>query len=208
MNEPAASISRGPQWLRNLHRSLDRAARMIEVALLAVAGIAVVGMMVIITASALSRYLFSRPMAGSEVVVGVFLAPLATYLALASALTNRQHVGVTIMVQRLRPSLRRASQLLAALIVGLAFAILAYQGWIRAFHAFSTGQIDPNVGIPLYLAYAVVPIGCAGISVRAFLLAMQWWSEGSWRVSLANTEGEEVDLPEKQTATRTRPGME
>lgn len=174
--------------LRRLVGAIDHTARVIERVLLAVAGLAIVTMMVLVTVNALGRYVFSAPITGAEVWVGVFLAPLATYLALASALSHRAHVGVTILVQRLPRKARRGTQIIGAWIVCATFIALAYQGGVRAFGAYSAGQIDPETGTPLWLAYIGVPIGCAGIALRAALLATTWWLDKSWQISLAQQE--------------------
>lgn len=172
----------------HLIRVVDRMATPIERLSLALAGIAIVAMMVLVTASALGRHVFNSPITGSEVWVGVFLAPLATYLALASALTHRSHVGVTILVQRSGRRMRRLTQISGAWIVCATFAVLAWQGGLRTWEAFTSGQVEHNIGLPLWMAYVVVPIGCTGIALRAALLALRWWMDGEWRISLAQRE--------------------
>ena len=101
-----------------------------EAVLVALAMAAVFAAMCLITANALGRHLFSFPIKGSEVVVGLFLAPIITYLALSSALAKRDHVAVTLLVTRMGPRLRRFSQIFAALIVAGSFGLLAYEGWL------------------------------------------------------------------------------
>lgn len=152
------------------------------------AGVALVAMMLLIATGALSRHLISEPINGSEVIVGVFLAPLVTYFAAASALSARQHVGVTALVGVMPASARRWTQIAAAALTAVLFGMLAWRGWVHAHDALATGQVEPNVGVPLFWAYVTVPVGCVAIALRAVLLTARWWASGDTQISLARRD--------------------
>ena len=169
--------------------------------LVAVAMAAVFAAMCLITASALGRHLFSFPIKGSEVVVGLFLAPIITYLALSSALAERDHVAVTLLVTRMGRRLRRFSQIFAALIVAGSFGLLAYEGWLRTAKAISDHQIETNLGWPLFWAYGAVPVGAGLLALRALALAFQWSVSSDWNISLGKADSEGGELLTEQDST-------
>lgn len=186
--------------VRRALEALNGAMRGVERAFLVLSGLALVGIMVLVTVSALGRYAFSSPIEGSEVWVGVFLAPLVTYLALGSALSHRQHVGVSLVVQRLGPRLRRGTQIVGALIVSIAFTVVGYEGAVRTWNAYTTGQVETNIGAPLWLAYVVIPLGCACLALRSALLAVTWWLGDEWRISLVQQESDEARIERLATS--------
>lgn len=160
--------------------------------LVAVAGVALIVMMVLISLSALGRYTISMPINGSEVIVGMFLAPLVTYLAAASALAHRQHVGVTAVVVKMGARLRAFSQILFALIAAGMFGLIAVQGGKRTLQAYSDHQMETNISVPIFWAYMVVPIGAGALVLSLLALAAKWAVEGGAKASLARDENSSI----------------
>lgn len=170
---------------RRTWRKFESGLTLVENGLLVLAGVIILMMMVVITASAFGRYVFDKPLTGVESLVELFLAPAATYFAIASALRHRQHVGVTILVVKMPRLVRRYTQIAAAGVLSTTFGIIAYQGLLRTMDAFSAGRVEDITGIPLWIAYVTVPCGSAVFALRSLQMAMEWWLSGVWRVSLA-----------------------
>lgn len=176
-------------WLSKIIGGVNFGATWIERTLTVIAGAGLVIVMVLVTVGALGRHLFGAPIAGSEIFVGVFLAPLVTYFAAAGALSQRQHVGVTALVTRMGPRTRKIAQIVGALLTAVIFGTIAYQGWLRTLKAIQTHQVETNVNLPLYLAYGVIPLGCLMLALRAILLAVEWARGSNWKISLARQDG-------------------
>lgn len=181
MNARAASRSRA--------RRLGVAASHIEDCLLALAGVCIALILAVVVANSLGRHILGSPLAGAVAAVELFLAPAATYFALSAALRNRHHVGVSILVTRMPPRVRRFSQILLAIMAAVVFGVLSYQAALRTIDAMSTGRLDEQTGIPLYVAYSVVLIGCAAVALRSLWMALTWWRDGNSNISMVVPDG-------------------
>lgn len=171
--------------MKTFNHHFNRWLTIVENVLLTVSGVIILGMMAAITVNALGRYVFNKPVVGIEALVELFLAPAATYFAISSALRFRQHVGVTIAVVRLPRLARRWSQIFAVILVAALFAVIAYTGLVRTLDAFTGNRVDDTTGIPLWMAYATVPIGAAVLSLRAIQIGLEWVVSGAWQIAVA-----------------------
>lgn len=167
-------------------RGTDRALSAIEGIFMVVAGIVTVCLMLVIAVSAISRYIFSSPLSGSQELVSIFMMPLVAFFAVAATLRMQHHVGMTFVITRLSPIMRRVSQSLAAVITAAIFVIVGYQGLLRAASSLESGQVDSQLhNVPLFLAYVVVPIGSFLVAARALVLCGNWWITGAHSPTLA-----------------------
>ncbi|WP_166486603.1 TRAP transporter small permease [Blastococcus saxobsidens] len=151
--------------------------------------------MVLVTYSAVARYLFSSPVTGSQAWVGDYLAPAITFFALSAALRSRRHIGVTFLLTRMGPGVRLLSQTIAAVMIAGVFVAVAYQGMLRTQAAVATGQSHALLGVPLALTYAVVPLGCALLVLRSLLICAQWWTGDRSNIALSPAHEESPEVP-------------
>lgn len=164
---------------------LDAALRFVELILTIAAGTAILAAMLLVTGSALARYAFQAPLSGVGEIVSIFLMPLFAYFGLAVTLREKHHVGVTLVIGRLSGRLRRYTQCIAALITTVMFVLIGYAGLLRTQSTLEAALVSDLRGIPLGLAYIVVPIGCFAIAARAVFLCSSWLLNGADRPTLA-----------------------
>lgn len=102
--------------------------------------------------------------------------PLARYLmiwtvllAISSGIVRREHIGLTILIDRLPRGLRRTALILSDV---LAFALFAYLFWFGIGFAAS-GQTRQAMifGLTLGPAYAAVPVA-AGLAALQLVLVL------------------------------------
>lgn len=176
----------GDTHAMRIMQGIDRVLTAIEGFFMIIAGVVLVCLMLLIAVSAISRYLFSSPLSGSQELVSIFLMPMVAFFALSATLRTQHHVGMTFVITRLSPTARRITQTLAALVTAVIFGIVGYQGLLRASSSLDSGEVDSQLhNAPLFLAYVVVPIGSFLILARSLVLCGNWWVNGTQDATLA-----------------------
>lgn len=142
---------------------LDRLIRIINRALVFLAGVALAAMMLFAVADMVLRR-FGITVAGSYEVIG-WLSAAAMALALGAVQQQRGHVGIELVVDRLGPRLRSAVDLLMSLLALLLFAATA---WYLAAYGFTlqeTGSLSETLRAVVYPWVYVVAAGAAGLTL-------------------------------------------
>lgn len=134
---------------------------------LAVAQLAIFVMMLSITADALGRYFFNRPLQGSFEFTTLYLMVILTFLGLPATYASGGHIRLDV----LRPWLMRIPgnpvERLNSLIAAGVFGFLAWYSGIEAISKFV--ERDATFGViqfPLYWSYVWVPVGCGLLALR------------------------------------------
>lgn len=114
-----------------------------------------------------SRYLLQSPSSGSEELARFLLIWIAM-IGAVWAYRNHAHLGLDILVNRMRPKYRRATMLFCHLVV-LVFSasVLVYGGAHLVALTFSPVQLSPALGIRIGYVYAVLPLSGVLMSVYA-----------------------------------------
>jgi len=132
-------------------------------ALAAVAGLALIAMMLFTVADMVLRA-FGHPVAGSYEVIG-WLSAVAMALALGYAQLHKGHVAIDLVVQQLRPRTRAVVEMLTALASLLLFAAVAWYvaGYGVVLHR--SGSLSETLKAIVYPWVYVVGIGCGGLAL-------------------------------------------
>lgn len=134
---------------------------------MAIAQLAIFTMMLSISADALGRYLFNRPLQGSFEFTTLYLMVILTFLGLPATYAGGGHIRLDV----LRPLLQRIPgnpvERLNALIAASVFGFLAWHSGHEAVGKFVAR--DTSFGViqfPLYWSYVWVPLGCGLLTLR------------------------------------------
>ena len=124
--------------------------------LLIISGLCISAMVLIITLQVISRTLLSHTPRWSEEFTISILFLYAGFLGAAPAYRSRMHIGITILLTKMRTGLRRgfyravdASVCLFALAMAVWGAMLAWR---------FRGQILPATGISVGFSYLPIPL--------------------------------------------------
>ncbi|WP_418317074.1 TRAP transporter small permease [Piscinibacter sakaiensis] len=142
---------------------LDRLIRVINRALVFLAGIALAAMMLVAVADMVLRR-FGITMAGSYEVIG-WLSAAAMALALGAVQQQRGHVGIELVIDRLGPKLRSAVDLLMSLLALLLFAATSWYLTAYGFTLQETGSLSETLRAVVYPWVYVVAAGAAGLTL-------------------------------------------
>lgn len=147
--------------------SLQRGLSLFDRLFMMIAQAAMCIMMLSISADALGRYLFNRPLQGSFEFTTLYLMVIVTFLGLPATYARGGHIRLDV----LRPWLARIPgnpvERLNALLAAAVFGFLAWHSGGEAVGKFI--DRDTTFGViqfPLYWSYVWVPLGCGLLALR------------------------------------------
>ncbi len=137
------------RWIR----PITKAANAVGVSLLLV-------MAFLITADVFMRYAFNSPILGSLEITEFMLA-VVVFMGLAYAQSQRAHVGVDLVVQKLPPRLAASVDSVVLLLAVFIYALIAWKTYGNAMQSLRTGLESDILGIPHFPFRMLVPFGSA-----------------------------------------------
>lgn len=135
------------QWIRSLDRSLS-----------IVTSIALIVMMLHIVLHAVMRGFFQAPITGTNEIVTFYYLPLVALLGIPAAQLKREHITVTLFIDRMG---ERAAITLTviACAIGAALSVgFAYFGLLEALSNLESGSTAGVTAIITWPIYFLVPI--------------------------------------------------
>lgn len=119
-----------------------------------------------------SRYVLNDSLVWAEELTRFALA-WSTMVGAAAAYRLGEHIGVTMLLERLRGRWRLLV-IRAVHLAVLAFAlIVTWEGWLFTLRNFARGQLTAAMQVPIAWAHLAIPVGAALIAVAA--------AEALWR---------------------------
>ena len=131
-------------------------------------------MFLIVIAQVIFRYVLSQPLPWSEELARYLMIWVAC-LAASEAYVKGNHVGVSFVVDALKPNLRKAMVLAVHLIVAILMGVIASQGFRLSF--LLGDQLSPAMGLPMTWPYLAVPVGATLILIQALALFFKYLKE-------------------------------
>ena len=120
-------------------------------------------LVVIVLYAVFMRYVLNSAPFWSEEIARYLMVWMAL-LATSAAMRRGQHIGLTFVVEKAGPRLRKVLNLLAYALVLLFFTVLLVKGIDMTI--FVSPQRSPSVNIPMWIPYLSVP-------VAGFLMVVQ-----------------------------------
>lgn len=149
---------------------LEKTGNDLSKALFAVAGAAIVVMMLLTCADIVLR-LFRRPIPGTYELVS-FLSAVSVAFAMAHTSVQKGHIAVSVLVQLLP---KRLQSLVDSLTTGLSFGLFALISWQSFRYAESlrqSGEVSMTLQLPFHPF--VYGIALSSAVVCLVLLAQLW----------------------------------
>jgi TRAP-type C4-dicarboxylate transport system permease small subunit len=116
-------------------------------------------MMILTTADAIGRYLFSLPLAGAYEVTEKYLMIIAVYLGASYTYRGGSTIRITLLVDRLPHGVKMVLNVVAqvfSICYGFLMVVPAIQSVIRVYDQKITLS-SPH--LPLWVPYTTIPIG-------------------------------------------------
>ncbi len=149
----------GVEELRGLIKFLDRRAEEIFIV------ITMAIMVVLIFYQVVSRYIFNNSLSWTEEFAR-YVHIWQIWIAASFAVRQKRHIKVEVVKDMLPKFYRRIVEFLALILWFFLAAVLAVVGTEVVSMLFDRGQTSPAMRIPIWIAYAAVPVGGALMSIR------------------------------------------
>jgi len=116
-----------------------------------------------------ARYGFTAPTIWAEELSRLGLV-WGTYLAAAWLLRERQHIRITLLVDRLPAGARRGAEIFSLGVVALLSAVAAWLGAGIAAESISRGSTTGTMlDLPMVVTEASIPVGFALLGLQALI---------------------------------------
>lgn len=142
-------------WQRALERLIEMLKR--------IGGVALVGMMVLTCLDVLFRA-GGHPIFGAVEVVS-FMATVVLACAMPLTELEQGHVGVDLIIRRLKPRTRALVDCLTTLVSTLLFALVAWQMFLYAQTMKRAGEVSMSLEFPFYILVYLVAVAFAVLSL-------------------------------------------
>lgn len=131
---------------------------------------ALIGVMLVVTADVVLRYVFTSPLIWAYDVVSLYMMPALFFLALPQSLRHHSHVYVDVFVHAIPPRLRHLIDALGYAATATLLAMLVWLTVQRLVTAFANGEmVDSAVSLPAWLAQVPVALGTATLALQCLL---------------------------------------
>lgn len=124
-------------------------------------------MFVVVLAQVVFRYVLAHPLPWSEELARYLMVWVAC-LAASEAYVKGNHVGVTLIVNAVRPKQRKIMILIIHSAVCVLMGVVVYQGF--ALSLMVGDQLSPAMELPMTWPYMAVPVGAVLIFIQAAAL--------------------------------------
>lgn len=151
---------------------VDSTLKWLSGILAAIAGVALLLMMVQTVADVVADQVFSRPIPGNLEVISVYHMVLVVFLPLAFVERRHEHIQVDLVYQLMPSLLQRATLLLGYLLSAVFFGILTWRTWGDAMRAWEKNEmLMGNVYVIIWPAKFALPVGFGAIGLVVLLHA-------------------------------------
>lgn len=119
---------------------------------------AIIVMMLHIVIHALTRSLFDAPIYGTNEIVEYWYLPIVALLGIPAAQLQKEHITVTMVIDRARPATASVFTVFACILGTLVSLAFAWFGLIKALENMAIGQTADVSDIITWPVYFLVPV--------------------------------------------------
>jgi C4-dicarboxylate transporter DctQ subunit len=123
---------------------------------------------ILIVLATFGRYTGFYSLYWSEELVRYIYIWLA-FLGISLGVKSDAHFRVSLLVNVLPQTLRKIVQVLAVIVVITFLGLMVYHGAILIQKQIYMEQISPMIGIPMFIPYAAICVGCLTMAIRVVL---------------------------------------
>ncbi|SMY00973.1 TRAP-type C4-dicarboxylate transport system, small permease component [Brevibacterium iodinum ATCC 49514] len=155
---------------------------------------AIIVMMLHIVAHALARSLFDAPIYGTNEIVEYWYLPVVALLGIPAAQLQKEHITVTMAVDRARPATAAVFKIFACILGCLVSLAFAWFGLSKALDYMAIGQTADVSSVITWPVYFLVPIVFVLLAVLYVLDTIVIARTGEPDLDLTTGEPAETDL--------------
>jgi TRAP-type transport system small permease protein len=122
-------------------------------------------MMFLTSADVFMRFLFNRPIKGAFELTELMMV-VTVFFAVAYTESKKSHIGVELLVDRLRQRAQAGIDALTSLLSLGIISVILWQGALSAHETFLKGEYSALLKIPLFYFKALVPLGALVLNLE------------------------------------------
>lgn len=131
-----------------------------------IGGVILLGMMSLVSAHVISRYLFKKPILGATEISEFIMVGLV-YFTIAHTEALKAHIKVDILTERLSTTMKTILWLIASLIGLFIFAFIVRQGVLSAMDSWHVHEGTLGViSFPTFPVKLIIPFGSFLLCLR------------------------------------------
>ncbi|MCC5857556.1 MAG: TRAP transporter small permease [Ectothiorhodospiraceae bacterium] len=150
--------------IQRVIRGIDR---ILEYAEVFIVGGSILVMAIVMVTHVLGRTFFRIGIPGVTEITELLII-LITFVGVSYAVRRARHISMSALYDQLRGTARKALLVFICLLTGTLLFYLAWEalGYVQTIHG--RGRTSSALNIPLWMIYAVLPVGF-------FLAGLQYW---------------------------------
>ncbi|WP_319561574.1 TRAP transporter small permease [Marispirochaeta sp.] len=125
---------------------------------------------VVVLYAVFMRYVINKAPSWSE-EFSRYMMVWSALLAMAVALRQGRHIGLSSLVERVWGKHTRVAFFLADVAMLIFFVAITYTGFTMAF--FVANQRSPSMNWPMWIPYLSIPVGGFFLSIESFILMLR-----------------------------------
>jgi len=136
----------------------------------ALAGVAIIGMMLLVSADTIFRYFLKKPIHGVTEIVSCYLSIILVYLSISYCYRKGGHVKVTLLSQIAPAYVMRIINSITGVASTAFFLLITVTNITSMKTAYVNGTVPGGVvNTPIWPGYLVLVIGAALMTLRLVL---------------------------------------
>lgn len=155
---------------------------------------AIIVMMLHIVNHAVARSVFNAPIYGTNEIVEYWYLPTVALLGIPAAQLQKEHITVTMAVDRARPAIAAVFTIFACILGALVSLAFAWFGLLEALEKTAIGSTADVSAIITWPVYFLIPIVFVLLAVLYILDAVIIARTGQPETELVAGEASEPDL--------------
>ncbi|MDQ2103037.1 TRAP transporter small permease [Azospirillum isscasi] len=141
-----------------------------ELALSGLSVLAIIAIMLIVTADTFMRYVLHAPFSWSFELISYYLLIAAIHFAISDTFREGDHIGVDLLPQSIPRKLQTAMEIMWVTAAAVVFGIISWGAFDNLHYAYVDNEFIPGVvAWPVWLSYLPIATGSAVMTLRLFL---------------------------------------
>lgn len=137
-----------------------------------IAGLLIMGLMLLVCAEVLGRGLFNHPVRGSIDIIEQLMVALVT-LGIAYTQSHFGNVRMTLLSDRCNGRKKWMNEVFALGVALFVVVVLTKGSWLNLMRSWNNGGDTPEIGIPLWPGIAIVTGALALLALRLSLQLLE-----------------------------------
>lgn len=129
-------------------------------------------MTVLIFVQVVMRYVFSNSLAWTE-ELSRYLFLWSIWLGASYGVKTKTHVKLTVLTEKLSSKVQAVLGVITYIIWFLFVIFLVVKGYELVAQIYTSGQTSIALHLPMWIAYASVPVGCTLMTIRMLQVGYQ-----------------------------------